>query len=238
MVGQPPAPCPGRTCGDVGAPAPSPLPRQPAGTWRGTSSPGRRGGERGAAAWTPAKRRPRPGVDPGASHARQPSTIPVPPGPMRAATTKPLTDHRDPVEPAAPAVAGPGRTDGFRVQRGADSAAAAAADTGRVSVRTPGSHRSCGHRTPWTPVAWTPDVHPTSWTEVRPHGGQRRWTAQPTAWPASRHPGRPRRRRPPGWAANARSGCRACGARQPHNGSAVTTPTAAVTGAAPQHHPT
>jgi hypothetical protein len=63
MVGQPPAPCPGRTCGDVGAPAPSPLPRQPAGTWRGTSSPGRRGGERGAAAWTPAKRRPRPGVD-------------------------------------------------------------------------------------------------------------------------------------------------------------------------------
>jgi hypothetical protein len=35
-----------------------------------------------------------------------------------------------------------------RIQRGADSAAAVAADTGRLSVRTPRSHRSPGHRSP------------------------------------------------------------------------------------------
>jgi hypothetical protein len=101
------------------------------------------------------------------------------------------------------------RTDGFR-------------DPGRSGQR---GCSGCGHRTRvrpdtpdhlvvWTPVAWTPDVRPTGWTDVRPHGGQRTRTQRRPAWPASGHPGRPRRRRPPAGRPQPRSGCSVCGAGQ------------------------
>jgi hypothetical protein len=76
------------------------------------------------------------------------TTIPSPPGPIRAATTKPLTDHGDPSNPGAPNLAGPAAPTRSGIQRGADRPEAAAADSGRLSVRTPASHRSRGHRTP------------------------------------------------------------------------------------------
>jgi hypothetical protein len=85
------------------------------------------------------------------------------------------------------------RTDAFRIQRGADSADAQAADvrpTGRLSVRTPGSDRSRGHLRLDT-------GRPPGQLDGRPRGGQRRRTARRTAWLASGHPRWPRRRRPP-----------------------------------------
>jgi hypothetical protein len=57
----------------------------------------------------------------------------------------------------------PRRTDVFRIQRGADSLDAEAADTGRLSVRTPGSHQSRGHRTPGHRTS----ARPVGWTDVR-----------------------------------------------------------------------
>jgi hypothetical protein len=82
------------------------------------------------------------------------------------------------------------RTDVFRIQRGCSGRGhrtRVRPDT-RITpvVWTPGA---------WTPDAWTPDartpdVHPTSWTDVRPHGGQRTRTERRTAWQASGHPGR------------------------------------------------
>jgi hypothetical protein len=164
--------------------------------------------ERGAAAGTHTKWQSRSGVDPRASHARPTFDHPFPPGPIRAATTKPRTDHSDTSNPVRQCGRSR-RTDGFRIQHGPDSAAAAAVDTGRVSVRTP-------RITPvaWTPVAWTSDVRPTSWTDVRPHGGQRTRTQRRPPWPASGHPGRPRRRRPPAGRPEPRSGCSVCGAGQ------------------------
>jgi hypothetical protein len=48
------------------------------------------------------------------------------------------------------------------IQRDADSTAAAAADTGRLAVRTPGITPDA-----WTPVVWTPDVRPTGRADVR-----------------------------------------------------------------------
>jgi hypothetical protein len=200
------------------------LPRPPTGTWRWTSSHGRPGGERGAAARTHAKRRPRSGVETRASRALPTPDHPPPPGrfgprrPSRSPTTAPRRTR-------CANRGRPGRTDAFRIQRGADSAAAAGADTGRLSVRTPGSRRWCGHRSPWTP-----DIGPTSWTDVRPHGGQRTRTQQRTAWPASGHPGRPRRRRPPAERRKASLGLQRLRRSAPHDGSAVPTLAAAVIG--------
>ena len=54
------------------------------------------------------------------------------------------------------------RTDALRIQRGADSADAQAADTGtrvRPDTRTAPDA--------WTPDAWTPDIHATRWTDIR-----------------------------------------------------------------------
>jgi hypothetical protein len=113
-------------------------PGQPTGTWRWTSFLGRPGGERGAPASAHAKRRrPRSAVDTHASHALATHDHPFPPGPIRAATTKPLADHSDTSNPLRPNVGCPAAPTHSRIQRGADSADAAAADTGRVSVRTP-----------------------------------------------------------------------------------------------------
>jgi hypothetical protein len=97
-----------------------------------------------------------------------------------------------------------------------------------------------GHQTPvcpdiritpvaWTLDAWTSDVRPTRWTDVCPHGGQRMRTERRTAWPVSGHPERPPRRRPPA------GGATSLGSQRPRHsatddGSAVTTPAAAVTG--------
>jgi hypothetical protein len=155
-------------------------------------------GQRGAAACAPAKRRPGlPSMLVPATHYQR-STIPSPPGPIW---------QRRPRRPPAAATC---RT--------------RFANRGRsrhTDVRDPAwrGQRGCsgrGHRTPgcpdtwitpvvwtpvartpdaWTPVARTPDVRPTGWTDVGPHGGQRTRTARRTAWPASGHPGRPRRRR-------------------------------------------
>jgi hypothetical protein len=116
----------------------------------------------------------------------QRSTIPSPPGPIRVRrpSRSPTTaacrtrcanrglSHRTDVR--NPARCG---------QRGCG--------TRRLSVRTPRSHRSCGHRSPG---------HWTSARAVgRTHGGRWMRTGRRTAWPASGHPGRPRRRRPPAW---------------------------------------
>jgi hypothetical protein len=50
----------------------------------------------------------------------------------------------------------------LRIQRGADSADAQAADTGtRVRPDTWIAPDA------WTPDAWTPDIHATRWTDVR-----------------------------------------------------------------------
>jgi hypothetical protein len=128
------------------------------------------------------------------------------------------------VELGAPNVASPAAPAHSGIQRGADSTAAAVADTRRLSVRTSASHRSRGH---WT--RWTSDVRPTRWTDVCPHGGQRMRTERRTAWPVSGHPERPPRRRPPA------GGATSLGSQRPRHsatddGSAVTTPAAAVTG--------
>jgi hypothetical protein len=123
-----------------------------------------------------------------ATHGQR-STIPCLPGPIRAATTKPLTDHSDPSNPVhQPWPVPPHRC--IRIQRGCSGRGhrtRVRPDT-RITpvVWTPGA---------WTPDAWTPDartpdVHPTSWTDVRPHGGQRTRTERRTAWPTSGHPGR------------------------------------------------
>jgi hypothetical protein len=169
---------------------------------------GRRGGERGAAAWTPAKRRPRCGVDPRASHARPTFDHPFPARPDSGSDDQ--AAHRPATRPTCCA------------QRGLSSPHRWIPSPARCGQRGCSGR---GHRTgvrpdtrimpdAWTPDAWTPDVHPTSWTDVRPHGGQRTQTERRTAWSASRHPGRPRRRRPPDGRPTS-SGCSVCGARQP-----------------------
>jgi hypothetical protein len=72
-------------------------------------------------------------------------------------------------------------------------------------------------------------VCPTGWTDLCPHGGQRMRTERWTAWPMSGHPGRPRRRRPPAGRRNP-LGLQRLRRSATDDGSAVTTPAAAVTG--------
>jgi hypothetical protein len=184
------------------------LPRQPTGTWRWTSS---LVGQAANAAPQPVCI---PSGGPGlastivpAAHGQR-STIPSPPGPIRATTTKPLTDQSDtsnPVHqpwpvPPHPCIPDPARC-GQRGCSGRGHRTSVCPDTRITPVA-------------WTPVAWTADVRPTSWTDVCPHGGQRTRTARRTAWPASGHPGRPRRRRPPAGRRKPRSGA-ASAARHP-----------------------
>jgi hypothetical protein len=163
--------------------------------------------ERGAAAGTHTKWQSRSGVDPRASHARPTFDHSCPPGPIRAATTKPRTDHSDTSNPVRQCGRSR-RTDGFRIQHGPDSAAAAAVDTGRVSVRTPRitpgrvDARRLDTRRPPDQL----DGRPSVWRTA--DADQRR-----PPWPASGHPGRPRRR-PPAGRPEPRSGCSVCGAGQ------------------------
>jgi hypothetical protein len=101
-----------------------------------------------------------------------------------------------------------------------------AADTGGLSVRTPGC---TGHRRPvrpdtWmhrTPDAWTLDVRSTGWTDV-PTMGLGTRTGQRPAWPASGHP---RDRRPPAGRPKPRPGHGAWERSATQDGSAVTAPT-------------
>jgi hypothetical protein len=90
-----PTTCPGRTCGGLGStcsfPAPPPTDQHLA----LDQLPWSVSGERGAAACAPAKRRPRSAVDPRGSRALPTLDHPVPARPIRAATTKQLTDHSD-----------------------------------------------------------------------------------------------------------------------------------------------
>jgi hypothetical protein len=184
-----PATRPARTCGDLGAPAPPLLPHQPTGTWPWTGSPGRPGGERGAAAWTPAKQRQvwrRPSCEPRTANVR-PSFARQARFGQRRPSRSPTTATR---RTRCTNRGRSRRTDVFRIQRGCSGRGhrtRVRPDT-RITpvVWTPGA---------WTPDAWTPDartpdVHPTSWTDVRPHGGQRTRTERRTAWQASGHPGR------------------------------------------------
>jgi hypothetical protein len=174
----------------------------------GTLAPGQLpwspGGELGAGAGAHTRRRcqrrPSSALDLVRATHCQGWTIPSPPGPIRATTSKPLTDHSDTSNlvrstwPAPPhrCIRDPARC-------------------GQLGCR------GRGHRTPvcpdtriapvaWTPGAWTPDVRPTSWLDGRPHGGQRTRTGRRPAWSASGHPGRPPRRRPPAGRRNPRSG--------------------------------
>src|SRR5512133_3102566 len=96
--------------------------------------------ERGAAAGTHTKWQSRSGVDPRASHAWPTFDHPFPPGPIRAATTKPRTDHSDTSNPVRQCGRSR-RTDGFR-------------DPARSGQR---GCSGCGHRTRVRPD--TPD-HP------------------------------------------------------------------------------
>jgi hypothetical protein len=133
----------------------------------------------------------------------------------------------------------PRPTDVFRIQHAADSWDAEAADTGRLSVRTPGSHRSRGHRSPGhrSPGHRSPG-HRTSaravgWTDVR--------TADSGRGPSDERRGR----RPDildghdGWAAQTSLGLQRLRRSATHDSSAVTPPAAAVTGscAAPLDKP-
>jgi hypothetical protein len=95
MSASTPATRPARTCGDLEAPAPPPTDRHLALDQLPWS------------ARRPARRRRLDACEAAPSLAStlvrsthgQRSTIPCPPGPIRAATTKPLTDHRDPSNP-------------------------------------------------------------------------------------------------------------------------------------------
>jgi hypothetical protein len=166
-----PATCPRRaceglvsTCSLACSPANRPAP------WRWTSSLGRPGGERGAAAGATAKRRPRPAVDPRASHALPTHDHLFPARPHSGSDDQAARRPQRPVEPGPPNLGCPAApTSG--IQRGADSADAEAADTGRLSVRrlsvrTPGSHRSPGHRTR------VDTGRPRDQVDGRPHGGE------------------------------------------------------------------
>jgi hypothetical protein len=214
-----PATRPARTCGDLGAPAPPLLPHQPTGTWPWTSSPGRPGGERGAAAWRPAKQRQvwrRPSCEPRMANVRPSFARQARFGSDDQAAHRP----QRPVEPGAPTVAGPAAP-----MYSGSSAVAAAADTGRVSVRTPGSHRSCGHQA---------RGHRMHGHRTRGHRTSTRPVGRTSVRMADSGRGQSderRGRRPDildgtttataGWAAKARSGCRVGGARQPYNAAAV-----------------
>jgi hypothetical protein len=213
----------GRRVSSCSCPCPQPTDRYPA----LDQLPCRPGGERDAAAAAdPYRTGGRSAVDPvGARHSRT-HDHPFPARPQfGAATTQPLADHRDISHPTRPDVGGPAAPTHARIQRCADSADAGATVTGGVSVRTPGSRRSRGHRS-----RWTPDVRPTQWTDVRPADSGRgqatngvsgvRTSSTATAtggWAGPTPLGLPRRRR-----------------SAIHDGSAVTTPAAAaVTAAAP-----
>jgi hypothetical protein len=128
-------------------------------------------------------------------------TIPSLPGPIRATTSKPLTDHSDTSKlvremwPAPPRRCIPGssavRTAWMQRPRTPDACLSGHPDrTGRVD----------------TGRLDTGPLRPTSWLDGRPHGGQRTRTERRTAWPTSGHPGRPRRWRPPAGRRNPRSG--------------------------------
>jgi hypothetical protein len=105
-------------------------------------------------------------------------------------------------------VAGPTAPTDSGIQHGPHSAAAAAVDTGRVSVRTPRitpgrvDARRLDTRRPPDQL----DGRPSVWRTA--DADQRR-----PPWPASGHPGRPRRR-PPAGRPEPRSGCSVCGAGQ------------------------
>jgi hypothetical protein len=83
------------------------------------------------------------------------------------------------------------------------------ADAGRLSVRTPASHRPRGHRTPGHRTS------AASWTDVRTAdsgGGQSEDDVADvrTSWTETTATA--------GWAAKPRLGCSVCGAWQPHDG--------------------
>jgi hypothetical protein len=194
MSSSTPATYPRRTCGGLVStcslacsPANRPAP------WRWTSSLGRPGGERGTAACATAKRRPRSAVDiraqPGTANV-QPS---VPARPDSGGDDQAARDHRDTSNPVRqrglsrgtdvrdPAPSGQRGRSGHRHRTpGCPDAWL----SGRLAVRTRGSHRSRGHRSP----GHRPSTRPGGRTFARRR--ERR-----TAWPASGHPRRPRRRR-------------------------------------------
>jgi hypothetical protein len=193
-----PATCPGRACGGRGSNCSFPTPNQSTGTC---------GGPAPLSAMRRARRRSLRACQAAAQVCRrhwcqppgQRSTIPSPPGPIRV--------RRPSRSPTTAACRTRCANRGLSHRTGVRNPARCGqrgCGTRRLSVRTPGSHRSCGHRSPG---------HWTSARAVgRTHGGQWMRTGRRTAWPASGHPGRPRRPRPPAWRRKPRLGCNVCGA--------------------------
>jgi hypothetical protein len=164
MVGITPTTCPGRTCG--GSLVSTCSFRAPPALWRRVSSLGRQ-----AASSTPEPVRIPGGCVNGgpalpstlvrATHCQRWTSLPRQARfGRRRASRSPTTAIR---RTWCARRGLPRRTDVFRIQRSADSLDAEAADTGRLSVRTPGSHRSRGHRSPGHRTS----ARPVGWTDVR-----------------------------------------------------------------------
>ena len=153
--------------GGLGAPAPSLLPGNRPAPRRWTSSLGRPGA---SAAPQPVRMRN------GAQVWRRPSCEP------RTANVRPSLPRQARFGQRRPSRS---RTTATRPTRSANRGRSRRTDAFYDPARC--GQRGCsggGHRTSvcpdsrisqvvWTLVAWTPDVRPTSWTDVRPHGGQR-----------------------------------------------------------------
>jgi hypothetical protein len=126
-----------------------------------------------------ARRRSRCDCEAAAQACRRPSCQPrtanarpslSQPGRIRAATTNPLADHSDPSNPvrqiwAVPRHRPPGSS-AVRTARTQRPRTPDACLSGRLSVRTPGSHRSPGHRTR------VDTGRPRDQADGRPHGGE------------------------------------------------------------------
>jgi hypothetical protein len=178
-------------------PGPGPAPVSPGG--EAAPQPGRRpSGGLGAT------------VDPRGSQARPTPRIPFPSGPMRAGDHAARGPRRrvDPLRPTGTArptaTPGPAR----RGQRGGS-----AADTGGLSFRTPGWHRTRGR---WMCRRWT-SARPVGRTSPRRDRGR----GQGNDRPGVRTSSRPATIR---WAARPRLGSPRLGALDTQDGSAVTAP--------------
>jgi hypothetical protein len=194
--------------GDVaGVPAPSLLPSQSTGTCTG---PAPLVGHAASAAPQPVRM---PSGGPGlpwtlvrATHGQR-WTIPSPPGPVRAATTKPLADHGDTPNPGAPTVAGP-------PQRRPGSSAVRTARLQRP--RTPNACLSGHPGYTGRPDTGRPDTGRPPDQVGRTSARRRANADRATNGVAGvRTPRRPRRRRSPAQRRKPRLGCSVCGARRP-----------------------
>jgi hypothetical protein len=195
-----PTTCPGRTCGGLGStcsfPAPPPTDQHLA----LDQLPWSVSGERGAAACAPAKRRPRSAVDPRGSRALPTLDHPVPARPIRAATTKQLTDHSDTSNrvrqrwlSAAPTYSGSSAVRTARLQRPRtpDACPSGHPDhTGRVDTRRMDTGRMDTGRADTGRPPDQLDGRPSAWRTADANRATNGVAGVRTSWTA-------RRRRPP-----------------------------------------